>query len=522
MKTINISAKAQVKRNRELQLEANLRAELRCRARTNLLPFIKYTKPDYQISWHHIIMCHYLDKFMKGEIQYLLFTAPPRHGKSEIVSRRLPAFAFGLDPNLNFIGSSYTADLARMMNRDVQRIIDTDGYADIFPETKLSGSNVRSTAHGNYLRNSDVFEIVGHSGMYKAAGVGGGITGFGSNIGSIDDPIKNFEEANSITHRNKAWEWYKSTFYTRLEERAQVLMTLTRWHEDDLAGRVIKLMKENADADQWVILNFPATMDKKLKYLAPEDKRKNGEALWPGKYDEPRLKKIRATVGSYIYGALYQGTPAAIGGTLFKSKHFRYYALDETGLKFVCERPGKEPVSILRKSLVRYMYADPALEEKTSDDPTGMGAWGYSKKYKIWLLLDRVHERIPQTEQQERMVNFASKNSCILVGVENEKLGKVLVKASAGKDKTKGGQSIPFKEVPTRNLDKFSRAVPMATYIENERVFFPKEAPWLAEYESNLVGFPRAKHDEDVDITSMAAEMEGKTTVTEGLAMMRG
>ena len=508
-------------RQLEMRHVANLKAELRLRATEHLLPFIKYTMPDYQINWHHKVICDYLDRFLAGEIRYLLLMAPPRHGKSEIVSRRLPSFAFGQNPDINFIGASYASDLAKTMNRDIQRIMDEEEYGDVFPETNLSSSNVRTTAHGSYLRNSDVFEIVGKKGMYKAAGVGGGITGFGLNIGSIDDPVKNFEEANSSTDRNKKWEWYKSTFFTRLEKGAQVLMTFTRWHSDDLAGRVIKLMNEDPNAAQWTILNFPAIMDRKLPYLAPEDKRKDGEALWPDKYNEQDLARIRATVGSYIFDALYQGTPTAIGGTLFKSKNFRYYTTDETGLRFICMRPGKAPITILRSSLTRHVYADPALEEKTSDDPTGMGAWGYSKKHKIWLLLDRRNERIPQTEQQKQMTNFAYRNRCILVGVENEKLGKVLVKSSAGEDKAKDGRSIPFKEVPTRNLDKFTRAVPMATYIENERVFFPEGAPWLSEYESNLVEFPRAKHDEDVDITSMAAEMEGKTSVTEALSQMR-
>lgn len=187
-------------------------------ARTNLLDFAIYTKPDYEANEHHVYLCEYLDKFVKGEIKRLLVSMPPRSGKSELVSRRLPAYIFGVNPDAHIISCSYSADLSSRMNRDVQRIIDSPRYKYLFPDTSLNASNVRTDAQGSYLRNSDVFEIVGHNGMYRSAGVGGGITGLGADFGLIDDPVKNQEEAMSQTYREKAWEWYTSTFYTRLEK----------------------------------------------------------------------------------------------------------------------------------------------------------------------------------------------------------------------------------------------------------------------------------------------------------------
>ena len=246
------------------------------------------------MNWHHRLLCEYLDDFTKKKIRRLMVFMPPRHGKSELVSRKLPAYIFGCNPDANIISTSYSADLAQRMNRDVQRIIDSPAYGELFPETKLFGKNIR-TVTGHALRNSDIFEIVGHRGSYRGAGVGGGITGMGGDYIIIDDPIKNREEANSSTYRKKLWEWYTSTLYTRQEKEGSILITLTRWHEDDLAGRLLELAEKDPQADQWEVLLLPAVAEKERH---PRDPRQEGEALWPGKYPIDELMKIKATIGT--------------------------------------------------------------------------------------------------------------------------------------------------------------------------------------------------------------------------------
>ena len=179
----------------------------RRRARRGLLDFITFTKSDYNVNWHHELMCQKIDDLLDGKIKRLIISCPPRFGKSEIVSRRLPAYVLGRNPDASIIACSYGTDLSSRMNRDTQRIIDTPEYAELFPETCLSRSSVRTATTGTFLRNTDIFEIVDHQGIYRSCGVGGGITGMGFNaIGIIDDPIKNREEAESITVRNKIWE----------------------------------------------------------------------------------------------------------------------------------------------------------------------------------------------------------------------------------------------------------------------------------------------------------------------------
>lgn len=284
-------------------------------AKKGLLNFTRYTFPTYEVNWHHEVMCDFFDRFIAGEIRRLMLFAPPRFGKSELMSRRLPAYILGQNPDARIIAGAYNADFASGFNRDVQRIIDTPAYNRLFPETTLNGSNVRSDARGAYLRNNDIFEIVNHRGFYRGAGVGSGITGLGFDYGLVDDPIKNQAEANSPTYRQNLWDWYRSTFYTRQEKNAGILLTLTRWHEDDLAGRLLELALSDPDADQWVVVIFPAIAEAPIAYY---DRRQIGESLWRNKYDEKFLASTQATVGPYVWNALYQQRPKAPEGNRFK------------------------------------------------------------------------------------------------------------------------------------------------------------------------------------------------------------
>ena len=180
--------------------EAAIEELRRCEARAGLLAFNEYTYPDYRPQWFHRVMCRYLDDFVVGKIKRLMIFMPPRHGKSEHVSRRLPAYILGRNPNAAIIAASHTAGLAADMNRDVQRIIDDDRYRRLFPRTRLWRANVRTVANGTYLRNSDLFEVVGHRGVYRGAGVGEAIAGRGFEHGIIDDVLGKREDAEKLGH----------------------------------------------------------------------------------------------------------------------------------------------------------------------------------------------------------------------------------------------------------------------------------------------------------------------------------
>jgi predicted phage terminase large subunit-like protein len=239
-------------------------------------------------------------------------TMVPTHN-SELVSRRLPAYIFGRNPDAKIIATSYGADLASSMNRDVQRIIESEKYQELFPETQLYGKNVVTVARGSYLRNNEIFEIINKKGRYKCAGTGGPITGHGFQYGIIDDPIKSRAEADSPTFRNTTWSWYTSDFYTRCSKRAKILLTVTRWNLDDLPGRLIRQMETNEIADKWVVAAFPAIADGKLDSLDP---REQGDPLWPDRYPLDFLKKVKAQ-SPYDWMSMYQQTPVDPGTQVF-------------------------------------------------------------------------------------------------------------------------------------------------------------------------------------------------------------
>jgi len=241
--------------------------------------------------------------------------------------------------------------------------------------------------------------------------------------------------------------------------------------------------------------------------------------LWEWKYNGERLKRIKKKLGTYFWSALYMDSPQQYGGNLFKTKHFRYYSVEPLTGDYLCYRAGGgDPLRVPRKTLRRREnFIDPALESGLGNDPTGQLAWAYCTKNKVWILLDRFNDRVEHTLIIDTIVNFAAKNGCTRNRVENEKIGKILVKTSVGRDKLDKAR-IPFVELEMGNIDKYTRAIPMASYVENERVFFPLNAPWLKDYESSLTAFPFGKHDEDVDCTSYAADMEDETSTVEQLA----
>ncbi len=308
----------------------NLQAVRLGLARASMSGFVRYTYPSYLMGWCHEEICLRLDRFLDDvrarRSPRLIICMPPRSGKSELASRRFPAYAFGREPNIGIIAASYSADLASRINRDVQRIMDDERYLQTFPDSALWGKNIRTTARGSYLRNSDIFEIVGHNGSYRSAGVGGGINGMGADIMIIDDPFKSRAEADSPTIREKIWDWYTSTFYTRLAPGGGILVIATRWHMDDLTGRLIEAAK-SGEGDQWEIVDYPAIA------TCDEAHRKKGEALHPERYPLKMLMRIKAAIGTRDWEALYQQHPTIEGGARNGSNFTRLLICRRTSMR---------------------------------------------------------------------------------------------------------------------------------------------------------------------------------------------
>ena len=291
-------------------LNYNLRAEL---ARRNYLDFVKYVKSDYQANWHHVLLCKYLQRFVSGEIKRLMVFMPPQHGKSELVSRNLPAYILGKNPKAKIVVASYSSDLSSTFNRDCQRILESPEYQATFPLTTLNKSAVVSQT--GWLRNSDIFQTVGYGGFFKAVGVGGSLTGTACDFAIIDDPVKDSVEAMSGTYQYRNWNWYNDVLYTRIHNNTGILITQTRWDINDLSGLLLK-QKENGNGEDWKILCLPAI---KVDNKNPDDPRNIGDPLWPERHNLEKLETVRSQ-SIRTFQSLYQQNPqpTMAGGEFYK------------------------------------------------------------------------------------------------------------------------------------------------------------------------------------------------------------
>jgi len=298
----------------------------------------------------HKIYYKVLDLYAQGKIKKLMVSVPPQHGKSEGSTRRLPAFLFGHNPDLKIAITSFNTVFARKFNRDVQRIIDSQEYRDLFPKTTINGKNVVTV--NNYLRNADEFEIVDHLGFLKGVGRGGALTGTAVDNLIIDDIYKDDIEANSPIIRDNVTNWYDTVAESRLHNNSQQLIVFTRWHEDDLIGYLekkdnVKTLKSLSDIekgfDGWYKLNFQAIKEDEKTEIDPREK---GEALWSERHNKKKLLKTRSR-NNEKFECLYQGNPESSEGYLYDGfkiynklpRHngmYNYTDTADTGQDYLC------------------------------------------------------------------------------------------------------------------------------------------------------------------------------------------
>lgn len=313
----------------------------RQKARQALLSFTKYTFPQYEVAPHHRLIAGALERVERGEIDRLLVTMPPRHGKSELVTKRFPAWWLGRNPKAQIITASYNSDLATDFGRQVRNIVNDPLYGNVFG-TRLATD---SKAANRWNTNAN--------GAYVAAGVGTAVTGRGADLLIIDDPLKDRAEAESELKRQTVWDWYTSTAYTRLMPGGAVIVVQTRWHEDDLAGRLLEF-EEKGTGDKWHKLDLPAISE-------------DGKALWPERYPIEDLERIKGTIGPRDWSALYQQSPTPDDGDFFKREWFHMYQPDE-----------------LPKRLRTYGTSDYAVSEGKGDYTSHM-PWGIAPDGGLWL-----------------------------------------------------------------------------------------------------------------------------------------
>jgi len=286
------------------------------RSRESLFDFTKYTMPNFDPIDFHRHYYNVLTRFASGEIKKLMVFMPPQHGKSEGSTRRLPAYILGKNPNTKIAVISYSAPKARKFNREIQRVIDTPEYRDLFPETSLNTTNVITVA-GSWLRNSDECEIVGHRGGFKTVGVGGPLTGDPVDVLIMDDIYKDAKSAWSATIRESINDWYDTVAETRLHNDSQQLIVFTRWHEKDLAGRLLDEQGQYSEDNPrgWTVVTYQAI---KEGDATENDDREQGEPLWPERHNLEKLKYIRDR-NPHVFESLYQQDPKPRQGLMYET-----------------------------------------------------------------------------------------------------------------------------------------------------------------------------------------------------------
>ncbi len=440
-----------------------------------MLAFAKAMDPTYTINWHHRVIANHLDRFLIGDITRLMIFEPPQTGKSELVSRKFPAYAFGKFPDEKIMLGTYGDEFASQFNLDVQKNIDSDKYRSIFPNTRLRGSGDDS----GWLRNSSVFDIVGRRGRYNSVGVGGPLTGKTGNILIIDDPIKNIEEALSETYRNKMFRWYSSVARTRLKRNVQgipprILVTLTRWHEDDLAARLLKIAKDNPGLPQWTVLNFPALRE---NLDDPLDPRKLDEPLWPWWMTRQELEEIRLS-DPRTWSSLYQQRPSPEAGNIVERGWWKYYTVLPADME------------------IQIQSWDLTYKKGKSTDYTVGCVWGKSGANKY--LLDMVRARMGFNDQLASMISLSAKwpNA---VGKYVEQAANAEALLDTLKSKISGINLVPAKS------SKTIRAQAVAPEIKSGNVWLPDPsiAPWVHDFIEEWAAFPNGTNDDQVDASSL-------------------
>ncbi len=305
-------------------------------ARQNLIDFCIAVNPKYKPNWHHEIIAKELEKieaFGDRDYKVLLIEVPPRHGKSEIASINFPAWYLGRNPDKEIITISYSAELAQDFGGKTRGIISGEQYPYIFNVSLKEDEQAKAKWRTD------------KGGSYTSVGVGGAITGRGANVLLFDDPIKNREEAESEVYRNKVWEFFTSTAFTRLEPKGVIIVILTRWHTDDLAGRILS---NNELKRRCKVIHFPAIATENEVY------RKQGEALWPQRYPLQVLEEVKNTIGPYDWSALYQGVPIISENQEFKPEWIKHVQ-----------------VVAVKENVRRYLTIDTAMSKKTYADYSG-------------------------------------------------------------------------------------------------------------------------------------------------------
>lgn len=478
------------------------------RARRSLIAFSEYIAPWYHPGRHHYLVAEtlelvlkYIETKGKEGVGRLIISEPPRHGKTEQVSRLFPAYLLGRLPDSRVIVTSYGADLAQDDSRAIREYVVGDRYQAVFGSRSALDEAVDLAQDARARANWNL--AAPHRGGVVAAGVGGGITGKGAHLLIVDDPFKNRDEAESEPYRKRVKSWWTSSAYTRLEDSAAVVITHTRWNRDDLAGYLLQQMVQDPLlADQYHVLFLPAVALEEEEYCRDEADylrnlergifipqrdplgRKPGEPLWPEKYSVEALARIRANVLDFEFTCLYQQLPRPQSGGFF----------DEENLVVVDKAP---------EGLLWFRYVDLALGKTVAADWNATVATALDPATGDVYFRDLLHvHELSDFEAQLVELMKADSEKGTIWGFEEVTFQELFMRDLLKKPELANKSILPVKP----EGDKVSRARPLQLRAKQGKVKLVL-GPWNRKFINELLGFPSGKHDDLVDTASGGLQM---------------
>lgn len=446
-------------------------------ARDNLIDFTRFTMPspedpdnvtmsEFEAALHHHMIAKKLEQVESGDCKRLIVTMPPRHGKTELASRRFVAWYMGRNPRKQMIFTTYNQTFAEDGGGKVREIMNSPEYKLVFPETKLKRDS----------QSREKLETANGGGIMFFVGAGGALTGRGADLLIIDDPLKGREEAESEATRRQIWDWFTSVAYTRLMPGGAIIIILTRWHEDDIVGRI---MSNPEISDQYEILSLPA--------IAEDDDamgRKKGEALWPEWYPVDVLEATRKTLSlngsARDWASLYQQRPTPDDGDFFKREMFKPYQRDE-----------------LPENLRKFGASDHAISQKQKSDKSCLGCVGFDERGDIWILPDIVWERLTGDQQIDAMIRLMKTHKPQTWWAEKGHISSAIGPALR---RAMFEQKVStWLQEKTPSVDKRRRAASIRARAALRPIRVPAFMSWWGEALAELLAFDNGRHDDFVD-----------------------
>lgn len=431
-------------------------------AATSLIDFTEFTFPRYEAASLHRQIAAQLERVEAGAVDRLMLLVPPRHGKSELASRRFPAWYLGRHPDKQFISASASATLAEDFGRDVRNLIASPEYAQVF-ETRLSED---SQAKGRWTTEA--------GGSYFACGVGSALFGRGAHVVLIDDPFGSMASARSEQERKSVHDWYSGTVYNRLEKKGAVVIIAHRVHQDDLSGRL--LAQQAAGGDKWEVVE--------LKAVAPD-----GTALWPEKFDTDALARIKQNTTAKDWSALYQQNPIPDQGTFFRDE----WILPNAG----------DPPPFMNV----YGASDYAVATKETNDFSVHVVVGIDPRERMFLI-DLWRQRASPAVSVDAYCDLVIKHKPMWWAEESgairAALDPFIIKRAI--ERRAYTSRVQF---PTRG-DKAIRSQSIRGRMELKGLYVPAAAKWLPDLRAELTAFPEGKHDDQVDALGLVGQLMDK------------